>query len=633
VSSEVGQLDPSARPIAVGTPRRALTALAAAVTSLALIAPAASAQGFDEQCAENAPSASVCTGSQKLGERGSAECRRVGDGVDANDGAGDRKVGDDRCYPPTGHQVNRAAVSAYKSSWVHRALQFQYSLGNDVPFRDAPWVGTHNSFNSPSEMPTLSHTDSNQQLSLTEQLDIDVRSLELDIHWNPSPRRGGAPAPVVCHARPRGEQNAGCTSERLFDEVLADVAGWLKQHPDQVLLLYLEDAIEDDAGYAEVQQELANQLKRGDQSMIYRPRPAGQAACENLPLGASRQDVLDAGAQVVIVGDCTAGWKSTVFGWKGNTSSETGSSGGYRDYPACAPLDRPGGFSRQTYDTKLVRYFEDSTWIATAIEPTSPPSDEDRLTPEKVRRMTRCGVDLLGMDQLLPDDGRLEALVWSWARDEPRAGAGECAVQRPDGRWVNRPCGGERRAACRLEGGGWSLTSTAVAYEETEAACASDEATFDLPRTGYENSRLRDLAKDEPDGVWLNHRQEGTPETPVEVGSSGSSPRSTTDPRAPGPEPRGSVGSPAHGRRSPTASCKMKRAGGGRRRVVCSIQFGSAAAGSVSARLTKGGRTYARARTVGKRITLIPRRRLRRGTYVVSLRVGGASLRLPIRAR
>ena len=64
--------------------------------------------------------------------------------------------------------------------------------------------------------------------------------------------------------------------------------------------------------------------------------------------------------------------------------------------------------------------------------------------------MTRCGVDLFGFDQLLPGDGRLAALVWSWAPDEPaRRG---CAIQRADG-WRSVRCRSHRASACEARGG------------------------------------------------------------------------------------------------------------------------------------------------------------------------------------
>ena len=68
-----------------------------------------------------------------------------------------------------------------RAAWTQRALALQYSLASDVPLRNAPWVYTHNSFNSKAEMgPTLSDTDQNQQISITDQLDHGVRHLEID---------------------------------------------------------------------------------------------------------------------------------------------------------------------------------------------------------------------------------------------------------------------------------------------------------------------------------------------------------------------------------------------------------------------------------------------------------------------
>ena len=130
-----------------------------------------------EACEANAPSAAMCTGLAKVGERASAECRRLG------------LIGDAECYSQIGRKVIREEVGEHGASATHRALQFQYDLAGDVPLRNTPWIGTHNSFNTPTEDPSVSHTDSNQQLSLTEQLDVDVRSLELDIHWFPASAR------------------------------------------------------------------------------------------------------------------------------------------------------------------------------------------------------------------------------------------------------------------------------------------------------------------------------------------------------------------------------------------------------------------------------------------------------------
>ena len=239
-------------------------------------------------------------GLTKLAEAGAAECRKAG-------------APDENCVMPAGHDNLGAERAAYANSWVHRAAQFQYRLGSSLPLRDAQWLGTHNSFNSFANGETVSHLDSNQQLSLAQQLDLDIRSLELDLHWIRSAHASGSEAAVVCHGRGAEEQHAGCTTEPLLSDVLPELATWLDAdgHRDQVLLLYLEDNLGNAAGYAQAVAQLEAGLKRADgSSLIFHPDPADRTdkGCTNLPLDVSRDDVVAAGAQVVMVGNCRSGW-------------------------------------------------------------------------------------------------------------------------------------------------------------------------------------------------------------------------------------------------------------------------------------------------------------------------------------
>jgi len=71
--------------------------------------------------------------------------------------------------------------------------------------------------------PSISNNDSNQHVSLVDQLRLGVRGIEIDIHWMPSVWANGSNAVVVCHGRPESELNIGCTDERLLhDEARAD---------------------------------------------------------------------------------------------------------------------------------------------------------------------------------------------------------------------------------------------------------------------------------------------------------------------------------------------------------------------------------------------------------------------------
>jgi hypothetical protein len=122
--------------------------------------------------------------------------------------------------------------------------------------------------------------------------------------------------------------------------------------------------------------------------------------------------------------------------------------------------------------------------------------------------MVRCGVDLLGLDQLTPDDPRLRALVWSWAEGQPRRG--RCAVQTfrrggPSTRWKTLACGKPRRPACR-RGKSWILGAKAVPQNRGRAGCRSRHAQFAVPRTGFEAQLLRQRMQGARVGqVWLGY--------------------------------------------------------------------------------------------------------------------------------
>ena len=367
------------------------------------------------------------------------------------------------------------AVAASDADWARGALADQYELGSSLPLRNTPWVGTHNSFNSSAEMGrTLSSQDSNQQITLVDQLNQGVRSLELDVHWFPS-LRGGGFTPVVCHA---AELHAGCSAEKPLGVVLRDIAGWLRDHPDQVLMLYLEDHLDNQAGYDAGAAEVESVLG----SMLY--RPAGDGSCVALPLDATRDQMRAAGAQVIVVSGCGTGsaWPAVAFDW--SSSHEEERPHGYRDFPDCGP-----DFTRADYDGKLIRYFEDSTKLTAGASATGAAARDDGISASTASAMTRCGVDLLGLDQVVADDPRFAALVWSWALGEPRRRPG-CAAQYA-GRWYSLRCTRRLRVACRLPDGRWRVPSRLATHSRASAVCKRARGKWDLPRTGFEAQQLR----------------------------------------------------------------------------------------------------------------------------------------------
>ena len=342
--------------------------------------------------------------------------------------------------------------------------------------------------NSVAEMGlTTSTSDPNQQLSIVDQLNLDIRAIELDVHWTVTPSTGQL-APVVCHAFPN---HFPCTTEKTLGPVLDEINGWLREpaNSDQVLFLYLEDHLDSQTGYdaaaAIIQQKL------GD--ILYAPSAGG--GCQQLPLGLTRDQILGAGKQVIIVGNSPCGvgsaWPSLVFSWQDHLEMQLAT---FSDFPSCGD-----DYTRAQFNSTQIRYYEDAR-----------PSQVGRpgITPQVASEMARCGVDLLGLDQLAPNDPRLTALVWSWAEGQPSRG--RCAEQTfrrgtLSARWRTLDCGKLRHPACR-RGTSWILGTEAVPEKRGRAECRSRRAQFAVPRTGFEAQLLRQRMQGSRVGqVWLGY--------------------------------------------------------------------------------------------------------------------------------
>lgn len=386
------------------------------------------------------------------------------------------------------------AHAADQRDWTLRALDLQYELASNLPLRNTPWTYTHNSFNSKAELGdrSVSANDPNQRIDVVAQLDEGVRSLEIDTHLFTSPTdpRVGLSGPVVCHA---AEAHAGCSGEKALKAVLGEIRGWLDAHPRQVILLYLEGHLDSkdgyDAGADEVQSTLGER--------IYRP-PSSGARCDPLPLELTRNQIRRAGKQVLAMGDCGVGsaWPALVHDERLRVTGADNRP--LRDFPDCGP-----DFTRAKYESNPVRYFEDATQVGATT------SGTDRISAELAGRMTRCGVDLIGLDMLMPGDPRLAAQVWSWAPGQPVAGR-DCAVQRADGRWLARACGERHRVACRDTTGFWRVPAERVTARAAARVCGRPGLIQGVPHTGYEGARLQAaVTRAGAADVWLGHRRRG----------------------------------------------------------------------------------------------------------------------------
>ena len=401
-----------------------------------------------------------------------------------------------------GRVIDPAAVDAFEQSWVWRALRLQDQLDDGEQLRNVLLPHTHNSYNSTAYDPTLSDIDPNQRYSLTDQLRMGIRGIELDLHWAPNPSgtaEDGGNAVVLCHgeAVPVGAVtiHAGCTVDRPFTAGLEELQAFLDApgNEDEFLLLYLENALDDDPvahdrAAATVEEVLGDLVER----------PPADQPCAPMPLDRSQAELRAAGHRVLIVGNCGPGdgWGSWVFE-RGPEWDEGGGGGGYPAYPDCIEAERVP----RAYDDNWIRVYEDSTWLSAMASGSYNPVDAD-----ETRSMVRCGVDMVGFDRVEPGDGRLQALVWSWAPDEPVADpAKQCVAWGIDARFRVAGCGEIRGFACRTLAGDWVVPPDRGPASAGPDACGAIGAAVDTPPTGWQNEQLRKAAAAASAGeLWLD---------------------------------------------------------------------------------------------------------------------------------
>lgn len=445
----------------------------------------------------------MCRQFEQLTRNGAQVCRFAG-------------APDEACSAVDGRQYSETAMADFDASAVGRALRAQARLDDGVPIGESLLPATHNSYNSAAYYPTLSGLDHNQVASMTDQLRMGMRSLELDIHWFPSPfgdPEDGGLAPILCHGQSEavGPANVhvGCTGERHLREGLGEIRAWLGDNDGEFVLLYLENVLDGDpAAHAAAAETIISEL--GDH--VY---PPVGSACDPLPGGVTQRDVLDAGAQILLVGNPAPSIDSP---WCGLVHDRFG--GAYQWVEDKSAEGDDFACPSRGFTDDFRRFYEDSTWLAATAEP-SGQGRPGEITESETRAMVECGVNLFGFDQLVPADPRLEALVWSWDTADGQPGPGHAAYRDTGGRFHATDAEAtERRFACFSESGGWFASVATGAWADGHRVCAEEDGAFSVPHTGFENPLLPT-----GDEVWLNYGLDGsgrwTPDLEPSTGGAG----------------------------------------------------------------------------------------------------------------
>lgn len=392
---------------------------------------------------------------------------------------------------PASAEIDNTAIGNHQQTWEYKALAKQNLLDNAVPLSQGFQVMGHNAYNS-TAYSSIVHIDPNHNLSMTELLDLGVRTLEMDYHWVHQTKdipHGGAL--LMCHA---GDDDFGCSGlERYLHQGVEEVNSWLRKNPKEVLVLYFQDDAE---GH---DTELKNSVSSID-DLIYK-QPAGQ--CKNfseMVKTVSEEDVLNAGKQVIIMGSsCANRGAWTGYSWN---SIHNYVSGGGQTIKDRSEADCLADTAKQD---GAHRIWEDATNLSAAFGDPGPAIDAALAA-----KAGRCGIGALSLDKIFIGDSRLKASVWSWAENEPSGGdSQDCGFVRDNGRYYDGNCSGEGSYyTCSSGPTSWKVTTaygdwSANADSKCKAEFGSDYS-FSIPTNSQQNQWLKVAMGDKPH-AWVNY--------------------------------------------------------------------------------------------------------------------------------
>ena len=122
----------------------------------------------------------------------------------------------------------RRLLDAFDDTHAHWAIDAQTHLSDREPINWVQQIDSHNAYNNWADGFVLP----NQWFSLSDQLDLGVRALELD----PNEYAGWS---RVCHAK---ADDAGCSAvDRAYENSLIEIRTWLDANPDEVIILRMEN--------------------------------------------------------------------------------------------------------------------------------------------------------------------------------------------------------------------------------------------------------------------------------------------------------------------------------------------------------------------------------------------------------
>ncbi len=446
-------------------------------------------------------------------------------------------------------------VDAFEQTWAARALTLQRRLNDYLPITQGQYLSAHNSFATSVDLTVLYE----HSYSMSDQLDMGLRSIGLDAHWSNAAYPGGDFKDVrLSHAQ---NDHTGMTPlDRPYRHGIEELAIWIDARPGELVMISIENRTEDHGA------DLIPPLEDYLSALLFRPSDYEVFGAWHTvrPI-----DILNLGKRVVVFTEtgnlpedqdtihadlprnvtwCAAGCNSV--------NAFFNPANGYM-YDSATQLSGvnsdPYAYSSFTGDpsawncTDLLPF-----WLGLCELPCLNPgstacSDCNALcnqwcaapmfdgpvtfgitTADKIGPMMLAGVNNVDLAPVgsanagitggyeivtVPFEPVLTAAVWSWAQDQPPVNgspkAAKLVLSGGTGRFYSaNPSEVHRFAKVSACGRFWSVTSGQGTFSAGSSTVAAEAPTsqFAVPANGLQMSRLIDAVESSgATDVWVNY--------------------------------------------------------------------------------------------------------------------------------
>lgn len=339
------------------------------------------------------------------------------------------------------------------------ACQTESELAQQVPLRQQQWLGSHNAYNDTGIF-------KNQFWNITQQLDAGARILELDLHT-----RLFSNQVRVCHGAGSRDCLLNPFGVKDYSRLLQEIRDWSDQHPDQLLIIELENHVKN-------QKAVLEPLQKTFGSLIYAASERPANWLEQTPA-----EILARGKRIIVADFGPLRFDGQLI-WDQNALSTNLLSKAFS--PNCQVNGQPMG-------EKAWGFYDDKTF-----------SKPKPLTAQSIPPFLACNTRYLKVDRLSPALIQARHFVWESLPEGKRCASRSASSSR----WQAESCERVLPVACRVDDA-WKISQQAGDWAQGAEMCLREfgvRARFEPPRTYFQNHQLGQGLNATTSPVWLGYR-------------------------------------------------------------------------------------------------------------------------------